>query len=103
MKLVYQAQKGKRVNYGFVGIECTLNGYGLWYNYEEKGWFYDKSECKDGKYEWATTMIECSSVRAFRRFVRKHKTTLGGTPIPASAFVLLSRWVGYDVMMRGSK
>lgn len=80
----YQASKGTRVNYGFLGVGVT----GLAYSPELRIWgtwseLYDMGVGGMSEYP-------CRTVRAFRRFVRKHPQFHGN-------MTLLSRWIGHNV------
>lgn len=63
---------------------------GWWYNLDLKKWELDPPE----DYNYSTHQ-PCRSTKAFRRKLKKAPKDV--------EFVLVSRWVGFDVIGKGSK
>ena len=93
MKLKYEAPRGRRIKYKFMGYcqgKRTSSNNECWtYLPKEKKWIDTKSKEFVYKNQIMYTHAPCKTVRAFRR---KLKTAPKGV-----LFVLCSRWVGYDV------
>ncbi len=87
MKLKYEARKLKRMNYGFMGFTTFENGW--WFNLNTKKWVQDH---KSDKTVYSSYQ-DCRTVKAFRR-------TLKYAP-KGVKFILVSRWLGYNVTGKG--
>lgn len=87
MKLKYQAKKGNRVKYRFMGMTTYDD---VWFNNNTNRW---EQNPKIGENEYCSHQ-SCRSVRAFRRKLKKAPNGF--------KFVLESRWRGYDVFGVGS-
>jgi len=91
MKLKYQAKKGSRIKYRFMGVQIEREPGSTMYWYVERihKWSNDPPWDEEG----ISNTAPCKSVRAFRRKMKKWKKEL-----PSGIyFRLISRWVGYDV------
>lgn len=62
MKIIYSKPKGQRIKRYGLGIEVN----GMWFEEETKTW-------KRGAKPPFSNTVPCSTVRAFRRHIRKHK------------------------------
>lgn len=88
MKLKYNAQKRTRINYSFIGFTTFENGW--WFNHNTNSW---EQNPKVGEKGYSSHQ-NCRSVKAFRRKLKKAPKGV--------KFILVSRWVGYDVEGTGS-
>ena len=88
MKLKYKAQKRTRINYRFMGFTTFENGW--WFNYNTNRWEQNPKAGEKGYSSYQS----CRSVKAFRRKLKKAPKGV--------KFILVSRWVGYDVEGTGS-
>jgi hypothetical protein len=84
MKLKYQARKRTRINYRFMGFTTFENGW--WFNHNTNKWDQNPKAGEKGY----CSHQDCRTVKAFRR---KLKYAPNGVK-----FILVSRWVGYDVI-----
>lgn len=88
MKLQYSAQKRKRINYNFNGFMTFESGW--WFNYNTNKWDYNPKADKQG----FNSHQDCRTMKAFRRKLKHaHK---------GIKFVLVSKWIGYDIVGAGS-
>ena len=85
MKLKYEAQKGIRIKYRFMGIDNI--GDHLWWYPDQKRW--KEMDESSPVQSWCN----CSSVKAFRRRLKEWSKYLPS----GTKFVLQSRWIGYSV------
>ena len=83
MKLKYEARKGTRINYRFMGFTTFENGW--WFNNNTNKWEQNPKAGEKGY----SSYRDCRTVKAFRR---KLKSAPKGVE-----FILVSRWVGYNV------
>lgn len=81
MKLKYEASRGNRIKYHFMGFEAVNCDW--WWAYEDNKWV-QSTEKKP-----ITTHRPCRSVKAFKRML---KTAPFGVE-----FRLCGRWVGHNV------
>jgi hypothetical protein len=88
MKLKYNAQNRTRINYRFMGFTTFENGW--WFNHNTNSW---QQNPKAGEKGYSSHQ-NCRSVKAFRRKLKKAPKGV--------KFILVSRWVGYDVEGIGS-
>jgi len=79
MKLKYEAIKQNRVNHNFMGFTTY-----------ENGWWFNKDKWEQNAKAGCSSYQDCRTVKAFRR---KLKSAPKGVE-----FVLVSRWVGRDVI-----
>ena len=80
-RMRYEAPRGQRIKSRFIGIRVK----GLWYYLDSEVWG------EAGILQEVYTNIKpCRSIRAFKRFVRKHPEFKG-------KMTLLSRFVGHHV------
>jgi hypothetical protein len=84
MKLKYEAKKGTRINYGFIG--CTTFEKAWWYNETLKKWEYDPDMSKG--YDYSSYAL-CKSTKAF---IRKLKKAPKGVE-----FILCSVWKSNNI------
>ena len=85
MKLIYQAPRRMRIKHSFIGM-TTFDSYWM-YDEEDKKWV---GELKHK----GCSHQHCNSVRAFRRKLKKAPKGV--------KFILVSRWMGYDVYGTGT-
>lgn len=86
MKLKYKAVKKSRINHSFMGFT----------SFDGIHWYNDSHRCWDCNYDGViSSHAPCNSVRAFRRLLKNAPHGI--------EFILVSRWVGYDVYGKGSK
>jgi len=82
----HQATKGRRMGYKYTGVTTLDNKEDLWWGSDRAWKPYDKSRgrwlCSHAHY--------VKTLRAFRRHLRKYG-------VPGVRYVLVSRFVGYDV------
>ena len=83
MKVKYEAKKRTRINYCFMGFTTFESGW--WFNYNTNKW---EQNPKAGEKGYSSHQ-ECNSVKAFRRKLKKAPRGV--------EFILVSRWVGYNV------
>lgn len=83
VKLKYEARKRTRINYRFIGFTTFENGW--WFNHNTNKWEQNPSAGEKGY----GSHQDCRTVKAFRR---KLKYAPKGVE-----FILVSRWVGYNV------
>ena len=88
MKIKYNAQKGTRINYRFMGFTTFENGW--WFNHNTNRWEQNPEAGEKGY----SSHQNCRSVKAFRRKLKKAPKGV--------KFILVSRWVGHDVEGTGS-
>ncbi len=88
MKLKYNIKRGKRINHRFIGITTFENDWKFDRNINKWTKTPEVGEKGYGRHQ------RCRSVKAFRR---KLKTAPKGVK-----FILVSRWVGYEVDGVGS-
>lgn len=88
MKLKYEAQKGFRVNYKFMGF--TTHESGWWFNYNTEIWEKNPEAGEKGY----SSHQSCKSMKAFRRKLKKAPKGV--------EFWLVSRWQGCDIKGVGS-
>jgi hypothetical protein len=88
MKLKYNALNRTRINYRFMGFTTFETGW--WFNYNTNSW---EQNPKAGEKGYSSHQ-DCRSVKAFRRKLKKAPKGV--------KFILVSRWVGYDVEGTGS-
>lgn len=84
MKLRYEANKGQRIKYMFMGV-CA---WGFWWLHKTRKWV-GLDEANSYKEDYGSH-APCKSVRAFKRMLRKHPQIKGQA-------VLVSRYVGHSV------
>jgi hypothetical protein len=84
--LKYEAPRGTRIKYGFLGV--TVDD--LWYSEELRAWGTSPELIDKGATTSSNFQHNVRTVRAFRRFVRKHPQFRG-------KMTLCSRWVGHNV------
>jgi hypothetical protein len=80
----YEAQKGNRINYGFMGI--TTFEFGWWFSHNSNRWEQNPESGEKG----CSNHQDCRTMKAFRR---KLKNAPKGVE-----FILVSRWNGYDII-----
>jgi hypothetical protein len=83
MKLKYEARKGTRINYRFMGITTFEQWW--WYNRDFDKWEFT-AQLGKGDY---TTCQRCRSVKAFRRKLKKAPKGV--------EFIFVNRWAGHNV------
>jgi len=88
MKLKYNAQNRTRINYRFIGFTTFESGW--WFNYNTNRW---EQNPKAGDKGYSSHQ-SCRSVKAFKRKLKKAPKGV--------KFILVSRWIGYDVEGKGS-
>ena len=93
MKIRYQAPKGKRIKKQFMWLELdpeTTDDWIEWVYYlESKEW---RKDSYFKLYEtYGSSVCRCRSLKAAIRRIKKWNFPKGTT------FMLLSRWVGYDI------
>lgn len=87
MKIKYEAPKTLRIkNYGFIWVVCNAVGY--WWSEYDKKWM----PLSDIKGECCNT-FRVKSVKAFKRRLKEWSKYMP----KGTKFILVSRWVGYDV------
>lgn len=93
MKLKFEAPKGIRVKYRFMGVQICERSPSdpiFWYVKKTKEWTINPPWDEGGI---CNTAYPCRSIRAFRRRLKEwSKYMPSGT-----VFRLISRWKGYDV------
>lgn len=90
-KLIYERPKRGRIKYGFRDV--TTFEVDLYFSVKD-GKLKSQQECiNDGKGYSTHSRKKVRTIRAFRRFIKKHKDELpkGGE------FILCSRWIGHNV------
>ena len=90
MKMKYEAEKGSRMNYGFIGFTTIETSW--WFNYTIGKWEHNPVK-KLGCGNYSSHQI-CRTVKAFRR---KLKAAPKGV-----RFILVNRWIGCDVVGYGN-
>lgn len=88
MKVKYNARKLGRINYKFMGFTTFEQGW--WYDKDLNSWT-DNPDFQKGN---ISSHQSCKSMKAFRR---KLKRAPNGVE-----FVLVSRWIGHDIIGKGS-
>ena len=88
MKLKHSQSKRSRINYGFRGV--TTDSY-LWFS-EEDYKLKPYEECKKEFLISSVSFESVKTVKAFKRWIKKHKEIPKGTILK-----LCSHWVNCDV------
>ena len=83
MKLKYEAKKRTRINYRFMGFTTFENGW--WFNHDTKKWEQNPIAGKKG---FSSHQI-CRTVKSFRHKLKKAPKGV--------EFILVSRWIGFNV------
>ena len=93
-KLIYQQHKGKRIKTSGFNMGVEVNGdINLWFSSLDFK-LKDIDECRKDGVNFCNHSYESpQSVKAFKRFIHKHKDEL---PIGCS-FTLISKWSKYNV------
>ena len=84
MKLKYEAKKQTRIKHRFIGFTTFEDGW--WFNHNTNKWELNPKEWNAGY----TSHQNCKTVKSFRR-------KLKAAPLGIE-FILVSRWVGFDVI-----
>lgn len=90
MKIKYDAQKGTRINYRFIGFTTFEEGWS--FSYDTNRW--ERNTHLGNLKKGCCSHQDCRSVKAFRRKLKKAPKGV--------KFTLVSRWVGHSVEGIGS-
>lgn len=92
-KLKFKKKKRSRIKYGFIGA-TSVDNVNLWFNTTLNKWEDRDVELYNVNHGYSSH-APCRSVRAFRKMLGK---------LPKEfQLILVSRWVGFDVIGVGSK
>lgn len=89
MKLKFEAGKGSRINYRFMGFTTFEDNW--WFSHNSNMW----EQCPTAGENGFSSHQSCRSLKAFRRKLKKAPKGV--------EFVLVSRYVGHNVSGFGCK